>query len=61
MDAEDGTLQGTITYPAKREVRTIIDSKVPAGRGYVSFQEGNSFEKYCICMVNWNIHVEFPG
>ena len=26
--------------PTKREVRKIIDSKVPAGKGYVSFQEG---------------------
>ena len=26
------TLQGTITYPTKREVRKIISSKVPAGR-----------------------------
>ena len=24
-----------LTYPTKREVRKIIDSKVPAGRGYV--------------------------
>ena len=37
------TLQWTITYhPTKRESRKIIDSKVPAGMGYVSFQEGFS-------------------
>ena len=38
----DDTLQGTITYPTKREVRKIIDSKVPIGRGCVSSQEGTS-------------------
>ena len=34
-----GTLQGTITYPTKRESRKIMDSKLPTGRGYVSSQE----------------------
>ena len=30
------SLQGTIiTYPTKRDIRKIIDSKVPAGMGYV--------------------------
>ena len=28
------------TYPTKREVGKIIDSKVPTGRGYVSSLEG---------------------
>ena len=38
----DCTLQGAITYSTKREVRKIIDSKVAAGMGYVSSQEGRS-------------------
>jgi len=33
-------LQGTITYPTKREVGKIIDSKVPAGMPFVNSQEG---------------------
>ena len=36
------TLQETSPYPTKRESRKIINSKLPAGRGYwVSAQEGN--------------------
>ena len=35
------TLQGTNTYPTKREVRKIIDSKNAIFGGYVSFLEGN--------------------
>ena len=37
--------KGTITYPTKREIRKIIDSKVPAGMGYVRFaRRVNLFE-----------------
>ena len=31
-----------LTYPTKREVGQIIDSQVPAGKGYASFQESNN-------------------
>ena len=35
------TLQGSLTYPTKREVWKIIDSKMPIFWGYVSSLEGN--------------------
>ena len=31
---------GKLTYPTKREVWKIIDSKVPTGREYISSMEG---------------------
>ena len=41
------TLQGKITYPTKREVRKIIDSKVPAGMRYVSYRR-----RVEVCTIN---------
>ena len=36
------TIQGTITYPTKREVRKIIDSKVSSvGRGHATLPATN--------------------
>ena len=54
---ESDTLQGTnISHLGKRN---IIGSKVPAGRGYVSFEEGTSLwyfvdfrEVICLCLGN---------
>ena len=34
--------QRRMTYPTQREVYKLIDSNVPTGRGYVSFQESMS-------------------
>ena len=36
-----------LTYPTKREVGQIIDSQVPAGKGYASFQESNNLGCGC--------------
>ncbi len=43
-----------LTYPTKREVREIIDSKVPTGRGYVSSLEGRCwFEQNSKTINQW--------
>jgi len=39
------TLQGELIYPTKREVRKLINSKLPLVKGYVSSQEGTSSSK----------------
>ena len=48
------TLQGTITYPTKRESRKIIDSSLRLGKGYVSFPGSLHF---VICQIDGHLGI----